>query len=107
MYGGIYWSVKSRWGGGGGGGRCMYVCARDGMHVQYISTILASNLIFSCDVNPLLQEQGAKVDTAIPAAWCNAVAPPYNNKETETEKGQVRDTQRRMGMVQEQAYRVR
>jgi hypothetical protein len=41
----------------------------------------------------------------IQAAMCNAVKPPYNNKETETETelGQVRDTQRRMGMVQGQA----
>jgi hypothetical protein len=38
---------------------------------------------------------------------CNAVLPTYNNRETETERyiGQVRDTQRRMGMVQ--AGRVR
>ena len=40
---------------------------------------------------------------------CNAVWPNYNNRETETEReiGQVRDTQKRMGMVQGQAGRVR
>ena len=45
------------------------------------------------------------------AARCNAVWPNYNNRETETERqreiGQVRDIQRRMGMVQGQTGRVR
>jgi hypothetical protein len=43
------------------------------------------------------------------AALCNAVVPNYNNRETQTEReiGQVRETQRKMGMVQGQAGRVR
>ena len=43
----------------------------------------------------------------LPAAQCNAVKPFYNNRETdtETELGQIRDTHRRIGIVQGQAGR--
>ena len=70
-----------------GAGRCMYVCARDGMHVWYVSTILASLTSFVAAMSaPFSKSREQMSLRPIAAALCNAVSPAYNNRETETER---------------------
>ena len=71
----------------------MYVCARDGMHVRYISTIYASLTLFVAAMSaPFSKSREQMPLWPLRAASCNAVSPYYNNRETETERdrsGQV------------------
>ena len=83
----------------------MYV-ARYSMHVRYISTISASLTRFVAVMSAPFSKSREQISLwPIRAASCNTGSPPYNNRETyrDREIGQVRDTQRRIGMVQEQA----
>ena len=47
------------------GGGEVYVCARDSLNAWYIYYLSIAYLVYSCDVSPLLQEQGADVNMAI------------------------------------------
>ena len=81
----------------------MYVCARYGMHVSYISTIKASLTSFIAAMSAPFSKSREQVSLRpVRAAQCNAVLP-----EKEREIGHVRDTQKKMGMMQGQADRVR
>ena len=65
----------------------VYVCAWDGMHVQYTSTILASlTWVFAAMSAPFSKSREQMSLRPLKAALCNAVWPNYNNRETETER---------------------
>ncbi len=68
----------------------MYVCARVGMHVRYISTILASLTLFFAAMSAPFSKSREQVSLwPLAAAMCNAVTPTYNNRETETERDRL------------------
>ena len=73
----------------------MYVCARDGMHVWYKSTILASLTWFVAAMSAPFSKSREQISLwPLSAARCNTVLPYYNNRESETrEIGQVRSGQ--------------
>ena len=76
-----------------------------GIYIYYLSIAYP---VFSCDVSPLLQEQGANVVMALTGCIVQcSIATLQKQRDREREIGQVRDTQRSMGMVQGQAGRVR
>ncbi len=65
----------------------MYVCARDGMHVRYVSTILASLTVVLAAMSAPFSKSREQISLwPLRAALCNAVLPSYNNRETETER---------------------
>ena len=75
----------------------VYVCARDNMHVWYVSTISASLTWFLAAMSmPFFKSREQISLWPLTTARCNAVS-PYNNRETETEIDRP-GTQRRMGI---------
>ncbi len=76
----------------------------------YIYHLSIAYRVFSCDVSPLYQEQGTDVVTAFTGCTVqcsDAILQQQRERDRQREIGQVRGTQRRMGMVQGQAGRVR
>ena len=63
------------------------VCARDGMHVWYISTISALLTLFLAAMSAPFSKSREQMSLwPIQAAQCNAVWPSYYNRETKTER---------------------
>ena len=65
----------------------MYVCARDNMHVRYISTISASLTWLLAAMSAPFSKSREQVSLwPLTTARCNAVEPHYNNRETEIDR---------------------
>jgi hypothetical protein len=82
MYGGRYGSIRSSE---------VYLCARDGMHVRYISTISASLTKSIAAMSAPFSKSRKQISLwPLRAALCNAVWPYYNNRERDRERDRER-----------------